>query len=80
MNRTIHPKGVEYLVQAIVGQARRDYLDSKPDSESRKEVERFFLSRHFAILTGLDGQVVLKRLQAEYYNKQRRRKWIHDHC
>lgn len=72
MNRTIHPKGVEYLVQAIVAQARRDYLDSKPGSESRKEVERFFLSDHFAILTGLEGRDVLKLLQAEYDEKQRK--------
>lgn len=74
MNKAIHPKGVEYLVQAILEQASRDFFDSKPGSESRKEVERFFLSDHFAILTGLEGQVVLKRLQAEYYKKQQKRR------
>lgn len=72
MNKTIHPKGAEYLVRAIVGQARRDYLDSKPESESRKEVERFFLSGYFEVLTGLEGRNVLKRLQAEYDEMQRK--------
>lgn len=74
MNKTIHPKGVEYLVHAIVAQASRDFFDSKPDSESRKEVERFFLSRHFSMLTGLDGKIVLKNLQEEYNRKHQKRR------
>lgn len=74
MNKTIHPKGAENLVQAIVTQARRDYLDSKPGSESRKEVEKFFLSDHFAILTGLEGRDVLKHLQSLYDMMHRRRR------
>lgn len=72
MKRMIHPKGAENLVQAIVGQASRDFYDSKPGSESRKEVERFFLSDYFATLTGLDGAVVLKRLQEDYNIRHKR--------
>lgn len=75
MIKTIHPKGVELLVRGIVGQARRDFLESSPGSETRKEVERFFLSHHFGVMTGLDGHEVLKQLNAEYEkNPKKRRK------
>lgn len=74
MNKTIHPKGAELLVRGIVAQARRDYFDSSPGTCTRQEVERFFLSHHFGILTGLDGHEVLKQLHAEYEKKRRKRR------
>lgn len=74
MNRMIHPKGAENLMRAIVHQARNDYLHSKPESESRKEVERFFASEYFTALTGLEGSFVLKHLEAEYKAKQKKRR------
>lgn len=68
-SRTIHPRGVELLIQGIVTQARLDYMSSKPFSVERQEVERFFRSRHFALLTGQDGRVVLKHLEKQYQKK-----------
>lgn len=72
--KKIHPKGAEYLVKAILGQARRDYFDSKPGSESRKEVERFFHSSYFENMAGIEGGIALKQLQAEYDAKQKNKK------
>lgn len=74
MNKTIHPKGAKNLMRAIVHQARNDYIHSKPESESRKEVERFFASEYFTTLTGLEGGFVLKHLEAAYKAKQKKRR------
>lgn len=76
--RTIHPKGVENLVKAILAQASHDFFESKPFTTERKEVERFFRSSYFALLTNLDGKAALKRLQNLENNKKKRiRRMVH---
>ena len=65
----------EELAQAIILLAVKDYrrnnkrmalcpIDQKLQ-RGRKELEKFFLSSWFAILTDLDGQQLLHQLQAE---------------
>ena len=65
----------EELAQAIILLAVNDYrrnnkrmalcpIDQKLQ-RGRKELEKFFLSSWFAILTDLDGQQLLHQLQAE---------------
>ena len=65
----------EDLAQAIILQAVRDYRQNnkkmvkEPDEQKlrnqRAELEKFFLSSWFAILTDLNGKHLLHRLQAE---------------
>lgn len=77
-SKTIHPKGVFNLVNGILAQASRDFFSSKPDSSERREVERFFRSRYFALLTGLDGKAALKQLQIQDSNrKKQKRRFVH---
>ena len=63
------------LVRAIVTQAIEDYrragraLRRRPDNvRARKmlrDVERFFRSRWFAAITGLDGSEILQKLKGD---------------
>ena len=65
----------EDLAQAIILQAVKDYRqnnnkmvdepDDPKNQKRRQELEKFFLSSWFAILTDLDGRHLLHRLQAE---------------
>ena len=65
----------EELAQAIILQAVKDYrqnnkrMANKPEEQKlrnqRAELEKFFLSSWFAILTDLNGKHLLHRLQAE---------------
>ena len=65
----------EELAQAIILQAVRDYRqnnkkmvdepDDPKNQKRRQELEKFFLSSWFAILTDLNGKDLLHRLQAE---------------
>lgn len=64
----ISDKGAENLVEAIVRQAAKDYRavrysKDEDDLYEKKKLEKFFLSGWFHLLTGLDGELVLKRLQ-----------------
>lgn len=77
-HRTIHPKGAENLVKGILAQASRDFLHSQPGSVERKEVERFFRSSYFALLTNLDGKAALKQLKILDSSKQKhKRRFVH---
>ena len=65
----------EELAQAIILQAVKDYRQTnkrmviKPDDPKiqnrRAELEKFFLSSWFALLTDLNGKQLLQKLQAE---------------
>ena len=65
----------EELAQAIILQAVKDYRqnnnkmvdepDDPKNQKRRQELEKFFLSSWFAILTDLNGKHLLHRLQAE---------------
>lgn len=70
----------EELAQAIILQAVEDYrhainrLREKPEDarlqKQKKEVERFFLSSWFQVLTDLNGKRLLHRLQAEMLERE----------
>ena len=74
-------KGWENLATSIVMQAVEDYrrvirgkriLEQGKEHNRKKiieEIEEFFLSDWFYILTNVDGQTILKRLRREYYNE-----------
>lgn len=68
--RDIDPDGAQWLIQAIVDRAATDYLHAPEESGSRQDTEKFFLSEWFECLTGLDGRVTLRNLQAERERKR----------
>lgn len=70
--RFIHPLGFENLVAGICRQAREDFIKYPPGSGRRISAERFFRSDYFAVLTGLDGEAILRDLAKKYNQKQRR--------
>jgi hypothetical protein len=65
----------ENLANAIILQAVKDYrgalkkLEKRPNYEPAKimknEVERFFRSDWYRELTSVDGEILIKKLQAE---------------
>ncbi len=65
----------EVLANAIILQAVKDYRDAKKKLRKRsknegaklmiEDCERFFRSDWFGALTGVDGEMLLKRLQEE---------------
>ncbi len=68
-----HPASpVEVLYNAIILQAVKDFraaykrLKHRPDDKkaaaSIRELSKFFRSRYFAILTGVDGPTLLRKL------------------
>ena len=68
------------LAEAIILKAVEDYrhtikqLRAKPKNKSfleqKAEIEEFFLSSWFAVLTDLDGKNLLFRLQSETKDKE----------
>ena len=69
--------GAENLVNAIIRQAKTDYMHGKPDSELHKDAERFFKSKYFEVISGLDGHAVLRDLKEAYDKKhQKKRKGV----
>ena len=54
----------EELGNAIIIQASKDYLKAK-DLVTRIEVEQFFWSKFFALLTGLKPDDLISRLKKE---------------
>ena len=57
-------KNFEKLTEAIIVQAVDDYRNSC-DYQSRCKIERFFRSEWFVMLTALDGETLIRRLQEE---------------
>ena len=65
--------GYTLLANAIVAQAAKDYKDTlvllhknhndKKAQAERRKLEKFFRSSWFDILTQLDGEVLLQKLQ-----------------
>ena len=69
------PGGWEGLAAAVVYQACEDYravrraLRRHPDSRraaaEKRQLERFFISRWFRVLSELDGRTLLRQLKEE---------------
>ena len=59
--------GYEKLAEAIILQAVKDYRKAlKHDERGRKrEIEWFFRSSWFSILTNLSGEMLIRKLRAE---------------
>lgn len=67
--------GCENLVQAIVGQAVKDltrlyqhqeYARKNDNIKSIRELERFFLSEYFQVITGCDnGSYIIRQIRKE---------------
>lgn len=72
----LNNEGCLLLVQTIVKDAANDYRSalvnlrrhpSDPAAQRAYDLQKkFFLSKYFHALTGLDGQAVMDRLDAEY--------------
>lgn len=68
--------GYEELANAIILQAVKDYrdalerlrytLDDKSAKRDQRNIERFFRSEWFSILTDLNGELLLKKLKEEF--------------
>ena len=59
--------GYEKLAEAIILQAVKDYRKAlKHDERGRKrEIERFFISEYFTVLTNISGEMLIRKLRAE---------------
>lgn len=53
----------EALANAIIAQAARDYRISAP--RGKVAIRRFFRSAYFTVLTSLDPEYLIARLEAE---------------
>ena len=55
------------LANAIILQAVKDYRKAlKHDERGRKrEIERFFRSEYFTVLTNISGEMMIQKLRAE---------------
>ena len=60
----LYQENYEKLANAIILQAVRDYRNSY-SYQTRCSIERFFRSEWFMVLTTLDGEMLIKRLQEE---------------
>lgn len=60
----------ENLANAIIVQACIDYRTALKAKDTRciYEVERFFKSTWYEMLSTLDGRVILEKLKKEHYN------------
>jgi hypothetical protein len=80
----IMPTSIEYnledLTNAIVKQAADDYrkalrgkgYSGKSASEVIVEVEKFFRSKYFNLLTNVKGEYLIEKLKEEYYEERKR--------
>lgn len=67
----------QQLANAIVEKAVLDYryairgrgFDLKPFKKTIAECEKFFQSKWFVTLSGLNGRIILKKLKEEYENE-----------
>lgn len=59
--------GYKELAEAIILQAVKDYRKAlKHDERGRKrEIERFFKSEYFTVLTNISGEMLIRKLRAE---------------
>lgn len=59
--------GYRELANAIILQAVKDYRKAlKHDERGRKrEIERFFRSEYFTVLTNISGEMLIRKLRAE---------------
>lgn len=59
--------GYKELANAIILQAAKDYRKAlKHDERGRKrEIEKFFRSEWFSILTNISGEMLIQKLRAE---------------
>ena len=59
--------GYKELANAIILQAVKDYRKAlKHDERGRKrEIERFFKSEYFTVLTNISGEMMIQKLRAE---------------
>lgn len=59
--------GYKELANAIILQAVKDYRKAlKYDERGRKrEIERFFRSEYFTVLTNISGEMMIQKLRAE---------------
>lgn len=57
--------GYEELAEAVILQAVKDYRKAlKYDERGRKrEIEKFFRSEYFRILTDVDGEMLIQKLR-----------------
>ena len=69
----MYEKNYEFLSEAIVIQAAKDYRRANSQSV-RNEVKRFFLSDWFYDLTGANGRMLFERLEQERRKKPKRQK------
>ena len=60
-------EGYKELANAIILQAVKDYRKAlKHDERGRKcEIEKFFRSEWFSILTNVSGEMLIQKLRAE---------------
>ena len=75
MNPEFYDSGCISLIEAIVKQAAKDYLNAARGRKSRKaevrmrETAWFFRSDYFRRLTGTDGNLILERIRKEAERK-----------
>ncbi len=60
----MHDKNYEDLANAIIIQAVKDYRSTK-SPQVRNEIKRFFKSEWFTMLSNVDGDIILKKLESE---------------
>lgn len=60
----MHDKNYEDLANAIIIQAVKDYRRTK-SPQVRSEIKRFFKSEWFSMLTNVDGDMLIKKLERE---------------
>lgn len=61
------------LVEAMVKAASDDFLKSPADSEVSEDAAKFFRSKYFTTLTGVDGKIVLKQLEKQRDDAKKRK-------
>lgn len=63
----------QWLLLGVSGKRKKNYLDRLWKEQARlKEVERFFASEWFTLLTDIDGQVILNKIAAEAQEYERK--------
>ena len=60
----MNDEGCIALANAIIIQAVKDYRHSS-SPQVRNEIKRFFLSQWLTMLSGANGEVIIKRLEQE---------------
>ena len=64
---SVNDESYRLLVNAIIIQAVKDYRKAlKYDARGRKrEIEKFFRSEWFTVLTNISGEMLIRKLRAE---------------